>query len=851
MVDPKSGMRQGLERSLLLGIVVLLLLLVVGELLSYFNVRQLNLDAEQVTHTYQVLDTLDEIESLAKDAERGHRGYIVTADQTYLEPYHSAVATIHGLLDKAHELTADNPQQQARIPKLRELVDSRLKTLQETLAARDSGGFEAAQQLISTDKGRDQMVALSKLVDEVEDEEQRLLKQRAERTKIAYRTNVVSGIVTAGLGILGIGAFGWLLMRNLGVRERAARALWEQRERYRTTLASIGDAVITTDRRGRVKFMNPIAESLTGWKEEEARDEPLASIMRIINEKTREAAVNPVDRVLAEGVIVGLANHTLLVRKDGVETPIDDSAAPIRNMEQKVTGCVLVFRDIVERKKAEAEIERLLANEKHRAERLKKLTDAALTLNSATTRDSVVGVVKAEAKLVFGAEQADVLMDGAALAPPERGLAVPLLARSGEPFGYLQLITKTDSEFTSDDRSILTQLAHMAAVAVQNAQLYEELRTANHRKNEFLATLAHELRNPLAPIRNSLELMQLSENDVALRQECRTIIERQVVQMVRLIDDLLDISRISRGKIELRKEHVDLQTIIAAAIEGSKPLIESQRHQLHLQLPAEPIMIHADPTRIAQIVLNLLNNAAKYTDPGGQIWLAVERMPKEVVIRVRDNGIGIPPDMLSHVFEMFTQVDRSLERSQGGLGIGLTLVRRMVEMHGGATEAHSEGEHQGSEFVVRLPLAAEITTTDAGALPSPAKMARAEFKRRILAVDDNQDAVDSLAIMLRLKGHEVQTAYDGMEAIDAVARFKPDIVLLDIGLPRLNGYDAARRIRKLPGGDRIKLIAITGWGQEEDRLRSQEAGFDFHLVKPVDPVALERLFIEAENGTTS
>ena len=363
--------------------------------------------------------------------------------------------------------------------------------------------------------------------------------------------------------------------------------------------------------------------------------QPLKEVMRIINETTREPAENPVDRVLAEGIIVGLANHTLLVRKDGVEIPIDDSAAPIRNHEGEVMGCVLVFRDITERKQAETEINRLLAIEKRRGEQLRKLADAALTLNSATTRESVVGVVKAEAKLVFDADASgSPLGRGQLRSTPQRtapplslptnGLVVPLIARSGEPFGYLQLDGRPEGDFDEDDETILAQLAHMAAVAVQNAQLYEELRIANHRKNEFLATLAHELRNPLAPIRYSLELMQLSEDEPEVQQESRTIIARQVAQMVRLIDDLLDVSRISRGKIELRPEQITLQSVIAAAREASQPIIADYRHEFTVDVPAEPIWIHADPTRLAQVLLNVLNNAAKYTPAGGRIALTVE-----------------------------------------------------------------------------------------------------------------------------------------------------------------------------------------------------------------------------------
>lgn len=853
------GDQPGLDRPLVLGIALVVLLIVGSAVVSAYNVQQLHADSRRVDHTHQVIATLESIIEKVRDAESGQRAYIITGNDGYFDPYRGTAAEAEDAVQRVASLTTDNPKQQALLPQLRERITARLTTLFANAKLREERGFEQAQESISTDAGKSRMDALRSTIDEMQNAERSLLIKRSAEAAQMYYTTLLSLLLGTVLGLLAIAAFFWMLRRNWLVRARAASEIFDQREQLRTTLASIGDAVIATDAEARVVFINPIAASLTGWAADDAQGQPLKEVLRIINEYTREPAVNPVDRVLAEGVIVGLANHTLLIRKDGVETPIDDSAAPIRNQAGDVTGCVLVFRDISQRKQSEAEIERLLAGEKRRAEQLRKLADAALTLNSATTRDSVVGVVKAEAKLVFDADRAEVhLSDAAAdsdannrrsLAIPTSGLVVPLVARSGEPFGYLQLDGRQNGEFNEDDESILAQLAHMAAVAVQNAQLYEELRIANHRKNEFLATLAHELRNPLAPIRYSLELMQLAENDAAAQQESRTIIGRQVTQMVRLIDDLLDVSRISRGKIELRPEYVTLQSVIAAAREASEPIIADYGHQFTVDVPEDPIWVHADPTRLSQVMLNVLNNAAKYTPSGGRIALAVAKSadPSErmVEIRIRDNGVGIPADMLGNVFEMFTQVDRSLERSQGGLGIGLTLVRRLVELHGGSVEARSAGPNLGSEFVIRLPFVSEVPADGSPPASSYDENGDAITRPfRILAVDDNQDAVDSLARTLKLKGHLVQTAYDGLAAVDAAARFKPDLVLLDIGLPRLSGYDAARRIRALPGGDAMTLIAITGWGQEEDRRQSQQSGFDMHLVKPVDPVDLLKVLAD-------
>jgi PAS domain S-box-containing protein len=374
----------------------------------------------------------------------------------------------------------------------------------------------------------------------------------------------------------------------------------------------------------------------------------------------------------------------------------------------------------------------------------------------------------------------------------------------------------------------------------------EALKDADRRKDEFLAMLAHELRTPLAPLRNAVAILSAKGPEVPELAWAREVIERQVRQMTRLVDDLLDVSRITRGKIALRKERVDLAAVVGNAVEAVRPLVDEAGHRLTVALPAEPILLEADPLRLSQVLLNLLSNAAKYTNPGGDIQLTVERERDAVSIRVRDDGIGIEPEMLPRVFDMFAQEEQSLERSQGGLGIGLTLVQRLVKLHGGMVTAHSEGRGKGTEMVVRLPAA-----EDEGDHP-PQAMGEAEAataagapRRRILVVDDNQDAAESLALLLQMWGHEVQVVFDGPAAIQSAAAFRPDMVLLDIGLPEMNGYEVARRIR-LDRGDGVALIALTGWGQDEDRRRSHEAGFDHHLTKPVEIEALQQVI--AANG---
>lgn len=365
---------------------------------------------------------------------------------------------------------------------------------------------------------------------------------------------------------------------------------------------------------------------------------------------------------------------------------------------------------------------------------------------------------------------------------------------------------------------------------------------ASRNKDEFLATLAHELRNPLAPMINALEIMRLAKEDPSAVEKAQTIMKRQIAQIVRLIDDLLDLSRISHGKIQLHMERIELATVIQQSLESNIPIIQAAEHKIEVDLPLFPVTVEADITRLAQVFSNLLNNATKYTEKGGLIRLSAHLYHDQVIVSVLDNGVGIPENMLPHVFEKFTQVDRQLERSQGGLGIGLSLVKQLVELHGGTVEAKSKGENRGSEFIVRLPMVlSTVETKDCNDEPL-----NSINRRRILVVDDNIDIAKSLTMLLQLKGNITKIASDGLDAIEAASSFQPDIILMDIGMPRLNGYDAAKEIRKQSWGKKVVLVALTGWGQEKDRCLSQEAGFDFHITKPVQLEILEKLLTDME-----
>ncbi len=387
------------------------------------------------------------------------------------------------------------------------------------------------------------------------------------------------------------------------------------------------------------------------------------------------------------------------------------------------------------------------------------------------------------------------------------------------------------------------ELAHinqaLEAEIAERKRAEAELTEVDRLKDEFLAMLAHELRNPLAPLLHGLEVLRIAQHDPVATLAVREMMERQLRKMTRLVDDLLDVSRITSGKIELRQEVVDVIHLVNLAAESVQQFVEARRQELRLQVPTEPILLEGDFTRLEQVVSNLLSNASKYTQAGGRITLALEREATHVTIRVSDTGMGMSRDTLPKVFDLFMQVDRSLDRSQGGLGIGLTLVRRLVDLHGGTVEATSQGLGQGSQFIVRLPLTmspAAVAATSVAA--APARSTATAAPRRVLVVDDNLDLVRSLGLMLDLKGFEVQTASDGPTAIEAARRFHPQAILLDIGLPGMNGYEAAQHLRQEHPRDSVLMIALSGYGRDEDRQKSLKAGFDLHLVKPIDTTAL-------------
>ena len=636
----------------------------------------------------------------------------------------------------------------------------------------------------------------------------------------------------------------------LGEAMRHAQRQTEvRRETLRITLASIGDAVITTDAGGCITTVNAVARELTGWQEADAWGKPLESIFRIVNEETRAVVENPAIRALREGTIMGLANHTMLIRKDGSECAIDDSAAPIRDADGQLVGAVLIFRDITERRK----LERQLA-ERH---------DAALILASivkfsedAIISKSINGIIQSwntSAERLFGYAAAEAIGKHISLIIPTDRAAeeeqIISRIRAGERVQHFDTVRQrkdgkqihislTVSPVLNEAGKVIgaskiaREITDRKEAEERIYSLMAELKETDRRKDEFLATLSHELRGPLAPIANMLETLKRAPSDAQLLREARGTLERQLSQLVRLVDDLIDVNRITRGKIELKREKVELTEVLEQAIETSRPLAACRQHSINVTMAAEPIYLDGDRVRLVQIFANLLSNACKYTDKPGRITIVVERHGSDAVVRVADTGIGIPPDKLESVFDMFAQFSQISEPAQGGLGIGLTLVKRLVEMHGGTVEARSEGLGYGSEFRVHLPILLEHDRRE-GRKPKISTPALIT-PRAFLVVEDNVDAAASLVRLLRLSGHKAQVAHDGLEAVKAAEQHRPDLVLMDVGLPKLSGHEACRQIRSHPWGKNIIMIALTGWSQEEDRRKSKEAGFDAHMIKPLN-----------------
>lgn len=605
---------------------------------------------------------------------------------------------------------------------------------------------------------------------------------------------------------------------------------------YRVFVESMQQGAITLDADGVILFCNPFALDLLRLSSQQTAGRTLRDFIAS-NDLTAFDALIVQARQRAATAEIAIARH------DGTVVPVLVAMSPFALDQMSAISVLLT--DLTERRHHEA-LWQAQAELRQSEEKFRTLAETLPQVVWTSDADGTLDYVNARWTQYSGLNLAQTLSpEGIATIHPDDATATRTrwaeAVRNGTPFErQIRCRRSVDGVyrwFLCRALPVKDPSGRIVKWFGTSTDIDDELQ-AMRRKDEFVATLAHELRNPLAPIRNAVEVLSLNDQLAPDLCAARDIIGRQVTQMTRLIDDLLDVSRISLNRLQLRKELVELAAVVAQAVETIRPRAEASDLELSIDLPPTPVHVEADPIRLAQVFANLLDNACKYTERGGRVSLGVAVQGGEVVARVRDTGIGIATDFLPHLFDKFSQAVPALERAQGGLGIGLALVQGLLDLHGGAVSAFSEGPGRGSEFVVRLPVAQRAAPTVGEAHVEHASLVP---RRRILVVDDNRDSTESLSMLLQLQGHEVAMAYDGLQALDMCERFRPEVVLLDIGMPKLNGYEACRRIREQPWGRDILLIAQTGWGQEEDRTRTRAAGFDAHLTKPIDPETLYNL----------
>jgi PAS domain S-box-containing protein len=648
---------------------------------------------------------------------------------------------------------------------------------------------------------------------------------------------------------------------------RAIRSVAEAEERLRATLVGIGDGVIATDEQGRVTRLNPVAETLTGWTESNALGRPLDEVFVILDEDTRRVAASPVARVLLEGRIASLANHTVLVARDGRETPIDDSAAPIRDDDGATVGAVLIFRDVGDRRRVERERAILLEKEqaaRHEAaaaeEQLRLALEAGRmgtwqwTIDSGRVKwspglEAIHGLEPGTFPGTFEAVQHEVHPDDR-----ERVAgAIRDAVAKGDPYRAEYRIVRTDGSIRWVEgigqvfRERHGRATHMVGVCsdvTDRKQAEEALKDADRRKDEFLAVLSHELRNPINAVVGWAQILKSGTLSSDTVRHGLDVIERNARAEATLVESLLDLSRISAGKLDLQMRPMDLRSVAAAAVENARPIAKSKNVEVGLESTPEPVTIVADAGRLEQVLTNLLSNAVKFTPAGGQVRVQLERVDSRVIVRVIDNGKGIAPEFVPFVFDRFRQADSRRERHHGGLGLGLAVVRELVQAHGGTVTADSAGVGLGSTFTITLPsrIASEPETARA-ASPAGEALGAAIQGLRVLVVDDDQDARELLAIALEGHGAAVRTAPSAAEGLRHLEQDRFDVLVADIGMPDEDGYSFVRRLRDREHHQqlsRLPAIAVTAYGAASDREQAFRAGFDVHLPKPVDPDVLVR-----------
>jgi len=666
------------------------------------------------------------------DAETRLRGYLLTQQAPYLQAYGSARAGVPALTATLVQLSANADEVHLQARQLADLSAVKLAELAKTAELATHGDLAGAVATAKASEDAARMGAVRRLAETIQTRAESQTREARARVATEVQTLVISVVLTSA------GSIALLILLNHFLR-RDSRQIAEIAEQLSITVNSIGDAVVTTDEKGEITFLNPVAQKLA----EPDHTDPDSAYPRLLNllkGAKRSEIANPVSQVLDSGQTMNLAIDTALMRPDGTAVDIEGSASPLRAQDGAVRGVVFVFKDVTERRHAEREL-------------------------------------------------------------------------------------------ASAQQQLLVNLRSLEAAQ-------EKLREADRYKDEFLAILAHELRNPLAPIRHAIRLLKNEGLDLERQRWARSVIERQVGNMARLLEDLVDTARIAQGQLTIKIAPVELAAVLEDALEIARPLIERKGHTLELAMGSEPLALMADRLRLAQVLANLLLNAAKYTDPGGRIALQVERISDGLRISISDSGVGMTADALSRIFRLFGQIDSSLDRAEGGLGVGLALAFELVKLHGGRLEARSEGLGRGSHFTITFPAA--VVGRAAAKLGSDA-VESATPSQLLMVVDDNVDAALALGMVLEASGHKPMVAYSGEDALPMARVHQPSAMIIDIGLPGIDGYAVARSIRAEPWGKRTLLIALTGWGQAADKEAATAAGFDHHVTKPADPDAIQQL----------
>jgi PAS domain S-box-containing protein len=732
------------ERRLLITLMVAVAVLVVNGIWAGAALRTLIDDAGWYAHTNEVIAQIEGVRSTIAEATAAVRAYLLTGDGAYLTSYRAAIERFQQGSARLQQLAVDNPSQEDRIGRLNQAVGVRLALAGDAIEARRREGLEPAVRLLMSRRNDPVVAQIGELLQALDRDELHLLSVRRGKSHGSERAASYAFLLANLLAAAFLMTI-WAQSRTAAAERRHhEQDLVNQREWLATTLGSIGDGVLATDPQGKIQFMNAVTERLTGWSAAEAAGRPIGEVFRIVNEVTGTEVENPVARALREGVVVGLANHTLLIARGGGVTPIDDSAAPIQSPDGKTLGVVLVFRDVTERKQVEREREQLLERER--------------------------------------------------------------------------------------------ESRHSAE-------------TASRAKDSFLATVSHELRTPLGIILGWAGILRAGNADARTVERAAEIVERNARVQAKLIDDMLDISRIVSGKFQIELSEIDPGRVVGAAVESLRPAAEEKG--LALELTAEPNLgpVVADPERVQQIVWNLLANAIKFSAKGSKVTVAMGGAGNRLRIEVRDQGVGIDPQRLPHVFERFWQADTSSTRRHGGLGLGLAIVRHLVEMHGGRVTAHSRGEGYGATFTVEIPLRGPHDTAAAAAgraaatvlpLGGPLLGRRVLNGARILVVDDEHDAADWVAELLRAAGAEVRIAGSAAAGLEAMRTWRPDLLISDIGMPGEDGYALMKRVRALTPeeGRQTPALALTAHARAEDRMRALSVGYQMHAAKPIDPIEL-------------